>query len=221
MKVSIVLPFFALALCSLTLLDDQPGQVYHQIQVCKRSDIGFEVKVKLGVDFHDRNEGLFEIMHTDSSISFAKVLYPMEQQFAKGQIFSGHLFVADDTLAMRDKIATPGSFKKFYPTDSSFVGKSSIAFMGYLPNTNTEAFMLPDLTIESGVLAPGDTVSMMDAQGRKAICLIHAMDVSDDFGGQIQLPFATSSFNRGDSKIAVYYTTLQGESLGEKINIIK
>lgn len=99
----------------------------HVLQVFALEDWALSCKWMLSAPYHDSVK-TWEVLNTDSTVSFVSLLYPTEASYSKGSVYAGNYMILGDTLHPGALADTLGSFKRFYPMDSILDAKASIAF---------------------------------------------------------------------------------------------
>lgn len=209
--------FYSILLVGLSTTNS----IEHKVIKTTRTAYGFETTLKLGDAMTDTYDSVFEILHADSTISFMVPVWPTQQLYAKLSDYTAVFFVTDDTLSTLDRVVPKGTYASYYPQSETCSGKASIAFYASLQPDNREGFLLPDLKLESGVLYPGDTVSMTDHLGNTSRCRIESMEITNDNNARVALPFLVPQFCKPNSSVSVLYSVISGSPMTEKISVQK
>jgi hypothetical protein len=192
----------------------------HVLQVFALEDWALSCKWMLSAPYHDSVK-TWEVLNTDSTVSFVSLLYPTEASYSKGSVYAGNYMILGDTLHPGALADTLGSFKRFYPMDSILDSKASIAFFSEHPLYGDRSMFLPDVLVSAGSFAIGDTLYLKDDRNNTAVVQVLEIAASNDFGGNCRIPFLRPILPFYRTAVGVTYLTLNGSPMGSNIAISK
>jgi len=201
----------------------KPVVIEHELKAMKKTSAGFELSIVSGMLWNDDSIRTVEICFPDSSITFAKILYPEYKTFKKGELVKNLFYVVGDSIALKSKVASVGSFKQMYPKTESCKAEASIAFQIEIDSIPGQEWMLPDVVLQEGQIAVGDTINMVDNLGKKCTAKVVYLDIANkELNSTIVVPFVRKEFytNEGDTRGVLYYSVLTGDQgMHESIKI--
>lgn len=192
----------------------------HVLQAFVLQDWALSCKWMLSSPYHD-SVRTWEVLNTDSTVSFVSLLYPTETNYPKGAFYSGNYMIIGDTLRPGALADTMGTFKRFYPKDTMVEAKASIAFFSEHPVYGDRSMFLPDVVVSAGSFAKGDTLHLKDDRDKTAVVQVLEISAANDFGGNCRLPFLRPFIPFYRSSVGITYLTLSGSPMGSNIVISK